>query len=120
MLTAPEITRLLDIANAGVNKGQIALARRIYEGILEGHPDHAPTKISLALSRIAVGEYAAADEALQSVLAKNAEDWDALAYLGLSAKLAGREEEAEALLNRIPESAPAHALAKSLLEAAQP
>lgn len=34
MLTAKEVTRLLDIANAGVNKGQIALARKVYEGIL--------------------------------------------------------------------------------------
>lgn len=120
MLTAAEITRLLDIANAGVNHGQIALARKIYAGILEGHPDHAPTKISFALSRIAVGEYDAAEAELKSVLEKDPEDADALAYLGLSALLAGRRDEAEEILKRVPEGAAAHALAASLLDAPAP
>lgn len=94
MLTAKEVTRLLDIANAGVNKGQIALARKVYEGILAGRPDHAPTLISLALSHVAVSEYDRAEEILRRILDVNPEDADALAYLGLAAKLAGRDSEA--------------------------
>ena len=62
MLTNAEVTRLLDVANAGINKGQIALARTVYEGILAGRPDHAPTLISLALSHIAVSDFERADE----------------------------------------------------------
>ena len=57
MLTASEITRLLDVANAGVQRGEVALARKVYQGILAGHPDHVPTLVSLAMSHIAVGQY---------------------------------------------------------------
>ena len=116
MFTNKDVARLLDIANAGVNKGEIALARTIYAGILAGRPDHAPTLISLALSHIAVGEYDLAEKVLKDdVLAKNPEDADALVYLGLAEKLAGKAEEAAATLARVPEGAPAGALAKSLL-----
>lgn len=31
MLTASEITRLLDVANAGVQRGEVALARKVYQ-----------------------------------------------------------------------------------------
>ena len=33
MLTTQEVARLLDIANAGINKGEITAARKVYEGI---------------------------------------------------------------------------------------
>ena len=79
MLTNAEVTRLLDVANAGINKGQIALARTVYEGILAGRPNHAPTLISLALSHIAVSDFEHADEILRDkVLAANPDDADAL------------------------------------------
>ena len=67
MLTNAEVTRLLDVANAGINKGQVALARTVYEGILAGRPDHAPTLISLALSHIAVSDFERADEIIGRV-----------------------------------------------------
>ena len=101
MLTNAEVTRLLDVANAGINKGQIALARTVYEGILAGRPDHAPTLISLALSHIAVSDF---------------DDADALVYLGLSAKLAGRADEAAEILGRVPAGTTAGELAARLLE----
>ena len=68
MLTASEITRLLDVANAGVQRGEVALARKVYQGILAGHPDHVPTLVSLAMSHIAVGQYEEADGILGKVL----------------------------------------------------
>lgn len=117
MLTAKEVTRLLDIANAGVNKGQIALARKVYEGILAGRPDHAPTLISLALSHVAVSEYDRAEEILRRILDVNPEDADALAYLGLAAKLVGRDSEAEEILEKIPVGTTAHTMLQTVLDA---
>lgn len=117
MLTNAEVTRLLDVANAGINKGQIALARTVYEGILAGRPNHAPTLISLALSHIAVSDFERADEILRDkVLAANPDDADALVYLGLSAKLAGRVDEAVEILGRVPAGTTAGELAARLLE----
>ncbi len=115
MLTSQEVTRLLDVANAGVNKGQIKLARDVYDGILAGNPEHAPTLISYALSHIAVGEFQQADEILNDkVLSKNPEDADALAYLALSAHLAGRKDEVAAILDRIPAAFQSMGLVQSL------
>ena len=117
MLTNVEVTRLLDVANAGINKGQVALARTVYEGILAGRPDHAPTLISLALSHIAVSDFERADEILRDkVLTANPDDADALVYLGLSAKLAGRADEAAEILGRVPAGTTAGELAARLLE----
>ncbi|MCF0253246.1 MAG: tetratricopeptide repeat protein [Duodenibacillus sp.] len=116
MLTAEQIKRLLDIANAGVNAGEIVLARQVYEGVLAGSPGHAPALISLALSHIAVGEYDEAEDILQQrVLAANPEDWDALCYLGLSLVARGRKDEGAEALRKIPQDAAAYALAQELL-----
>ena len=117
MLTNAEVTRLLDIANAGVQKGQVALARTVYNGILECRPDHIPTLISLAMSHLAVGEYDDAETVLRDkVLSQNPDDPDGLAYLGLNAFLAGRKDEAAEILAKVPEDTPAGNLAKNLLE----
>lgn len=117
MLTNEDVRRLLDIAAAGINAGEIASARKICEGIIAGHPEHAPAKILLALSHIAVGEYEAADLILKDdVLQKTPNDPDALVYLGLSAHLAGRKDEAVEILGRVPADAPAQRLAAAILE----
>lgn len=117
MLTAKEIARLLDVANAGVHKGEVALARQVYAGILEERPDHAPTLISLAMSHLAVGEYDQCDALLKDkVLAVNPDDSDALAYLGLSAFLAGRRDEADEILKRVPAGSTAANMAQKVLE----
>ena len=116
MLTNDDVKRLLDAATAGINKGEIALARTVCDGILAGRPDHAPTLITLALSHIAVGEYEKADAILKDrVLAANPDDQDARVYLGLSAKLSGRTEEAAEILQAVPADAGAYALAQALL-----
>ena len=117
MLTNAEVTRLLDIANAGVQKGQVALARTVYNGILECRPDHIPTLISLAMSQMAVGEYADAEATLgDKVLAGHPEDADALAYLGLNAYLAGRVDEARDILLKVPAGTTAGTMAQNLLD----
>ena len=114
MLTASEITRLLDVANAGVQRGEVALARKVYQGILAGHPDHVPTLVSLAMSHIAVGPYEEADGILGKVLESHPEDPDALAYLGLSAFLAGRKDEARGIFEQVPKGTHAKAMADAL------
>ena len=119
MLTNAEVSRLLDIANAGVQKGLVAPARTVYNGILEGRPDHIPTLISLAMSHLAVGEYTEAETILRDkVLTQNPEDPDGLAYLGLNAFLAGRKEEAAEILVKVPEGTPAGERAMRILEQA--
>lgn len=105
MLTDKEIARLLDIANAGVNRGEIAAARRVYEGVLAVRPEHVGAKLGLALSHIAVGEYEKADELLKALLERLPEDPDVLVYLGLSAALSNRKEEASGYLARVPAEA---------------
>ncbi len=116
MLTDAEVTRLLDVANAGVNKGEVALARQVYDGILACRPDHVPTKISRALSFTAVGAYDDAKAILDAVLADHPDDADALVYQGLNAKLAGNTDAAREILARVPAEGAAGKLAQSLLE----
>ena len=117
MLTDAEVKRLLDVAHAGVHKGDVAAARVICRGILAGRPEHVPTHLILALTHFSVGEYDDAQAILEAVLEKHPDDADALAYLGLTMKLAGRAEEADAVFARIPEEAPARKLAEALAQA---
>ena len=46
----------------------------------------------------------------------NPEDSDALAYLGLSAFLAGRRDEADEILKRVPAGSTAATMAQKVLE----
>ncbi len=116
MLTDAEVKRLLDVANAGVNKGEVALARQIYDGILACRPDHVPTKISRALSYTVVGACDEAKTILEGVLAEHPDDADALVYLGLTEKCAGNNDAAREVLSRVPAEGAAGRLAQNLLE----
>lgn len=119
MLSNEQITRLLDIAGAASHKGMTVQARRIYEGVLAERPGHVPALIGLAFNHITVDQFAEAEDILRNqVLAKNPADGDALAYLGLCLRLAGRGDEARAVLESVPaEAASARAMADRLLEA---
>ena len=116
MLTNDEIRRLLDVAGAGLHRGQVALARQVFDGILEDNPQHAPTLILKAVSYIAVGEYHEADEILNDVLARNDKDEDARAYLGLSAYLAGDKDRARDIVSCITGDSTAARLAHQVQE----
>ena len=88
MLSDAQISRLLDVANAACHTGNVADARTIYERILK-----------------------------EEVLAVAPDDADALAVLGLCYTLAGRNDEAEAVLLPLAEGEGASAeLAAGLLE----
>ena len=118
MLDDSQITRLLDIANAGCHKGMVLEARAIYDGVLAVRPGHIPALIGQALSHIVVGGFEQAEDLLRNdVLKKAPGDADALAILGLCLVLAERKDEARAVLQSLPSAeGSAAALARSLLE----
>ncbi|WP_294486036.1 tetratricopeptide repeat protein [uncultured Mailhella sp.] len=118
MLTDSQITRLLDIANAGCHKGLVLQARAIYDGVLAVRPGHVPALIGQALSHIVIGEYDEAEKLLcDGVLSEHPDDADAKAMLGLCLCLADKKEEARAVLSPLVENGGQNAeLARSLLE----
>ena len=117
MLTEKETKRLLDVAITGLNKGEVNLARVVFEGILMDQPEHAPALIAQALSYAVVGEYERAEVLLrEKVLAKNPNDPDALAYLGMTLSFSGHKDEAEEVLRQVPADSSAAKLAQELLD----
>ncbi|MDR2934629.1 MAG: tetratricopeptide repeat protein [Candidatus Adiutrix sp.] len=114
MISDAQFRRLLDLGLAGVHLGRPAQARALLEGLLAYKPGHAPTLLGLALTHTAVNEFAPAEAILRNeVLAKNPDDPEALAILGLTLALAGRTAEASAALERIPGDSPAKGLARA-------
>jgi thioredoxin-like negative regulator of GroEL len=117
MLSEANISRLLDIANAGCHKGCVADARSIYHAVLTEKPQLPAARIGMALSHIVVNEFDSAEQELNAVLERDANDADALAMLGLCFMLAGKKEEAEATLSPLAEQDSTQAqLARDLLE----
>ncbi len=118
MLNDSQISRLLDIANAGCHKGLVLEARTVYDGILALRPGHVPALIGQALSHIVIGEYDKAEDLLKNrVLADHPDDADAKVMLGLCLSLADRKEEAGEVLRPLAEGEGSSAeLARSLLE----
>ena len=118
MLDDSQITRLLDVANAGCHKGMVLEARTVYDGILAVRPGHVPSLIGKAMSHIVVGEYEQAETLLRNdVLDEHPDDADALAVLGLCLFLADRKDEAREVLEGLTaDEGSAAALANSLLE----
>ncbi len=117
MLDDSQISRLLDIANAGCHKGCVHEARTIYDSVLAMKPGHVPALIGRALSHIVVSDYPAAEAMLRDILSEHAEDADARCMLGLCLMLQ-KKDEARGLLSSLREREDsAGKLAKSLLEA---
>jgi len=118
MLSDIQIQRLLDIANAGCQKGFINEAQTIYDGVLAVKPGFAPALIGKAFSHVVVNGFEEAERLLrEEVLATNPEDADALSILGLCLALAGRKDEAREILTPLASgTSPAAALADSLLK----
>jgi hypothetical protein len=118
MLSDVQVQRLLDIANAGCQKGFIVEARAIYDGVLAVKPGFAPALIGKAFSYVVVNGFDEAEHLLKDeVLAVNPEDADALSILGLCLALAGRKDEAKEILAPLASgTSPAATLANSLLK----
>ena len=118
MLSDMQVQRLLDIANAGCQKGFVSEARAIYDGVLAVKPGFAPALIGKAFSYVVVNGFEEAEHLLrEEVLEANPEDADALSILGLCLALAGRKDEARQILTPLVSgTSPAAALADSLLK----
>ena len=116
VLNDSQISRLLDIANAGCHKGCVHEARTIYDSVLTLKPGHVPALIGRALSHIVVGDYDTADTILRDILSANSEDADAKCMLGLCLMMQ-KKEEGRVLLSALQErDDTAGKLAKQLLE----
>ncbi len=116
MLEDSQISRLMDIANAGCHKGMAAQARTIYNSVLELRPGHVPARIGMAMSHIVVSEFDKAEQMLRALLDEGF-DADAAAALGLCYTLADRKDEARDVLEPLAEGhGEAAALAAALLE----
>ncbi|MBR5998029.1 MAG: tetratricopeptide repeat protein [Deltaproteobacteria bacterium] len=118
MLSDAQVQRLLDIANAGCQKGFVGEARAIYDGVLAVKPGFVPAVIGKAFSHVVVDSFEEAERLLrEEVLASHPEDADALSILGLCLALAGRKDEARQILTPLASgTSPAATLADSLLK----
>lgn len=116
MFNADEIKRLLDIACAGSHKGMSSDARTIFEVILAQKPEHSGAKLGLAHNYITVNEFDKAEALLKEVIAKNDNDFEAKALLGLCYALSGNMTVAKPLFEEVKKSgSPAKELAETLL-----
>lgn len=116
MLSDTQIQRLIDLANAACQKGFVDDARVMLDGVLALRPDCAPARIGLAFTHIVVDDFDGAVAILDDqVLARNPDDFDALALKGLAFMLAGRSDEARETLGRVPEDAAASDMARAVL-----
>lgn len=119
MFTDEQITRLLDIANAGCHKGAVLEARTVYDGVLTMKPGHVPALIGRALSHIVIGEYDEGQTQLRAVLDKNPDDADAAVLMGLCLTFSGKKDEARPFLEKARAAGGGTAeLAANLLEQA--
>ena len=117
MLTQQQISRLVDIGNAACQSGAVFEARQIFDGLLALNPEHRPAIIGMALSHIVVDDFAVAENLLTDlVLAKDPDNAEALALLGLAWLLGGKLDAGRTALTRIKgQEGPAGQLAKELL-----
>ena len=102
MLTQDQITRLLDIGVSACHSGAVYEARKIFDGLLKQRPGSAPALTGKALSHIVVDDFQEAEEILQQqILAKDPDDAEAKAMLGLCFLLSNRLDEARSILGTI-------------------
>lgn len=116
VLDDPQISRLLDIANAGCHKGCVHEARTIYDSVLMLKPGHVPALIGRALSHIVVGDFGTAEAILRDILSAHEEDADARCMLGLCLTMQKKDEGRELLSSLQEREDSAGRLARSLLE----
>ena len=102
VLDDSQISRLLDIANAGCHKGCVHEARTIYDSVLALKPGHVPALIGRALSHIVVSDFDTAEAMLCDLLSEHADDADARCMLGLCLMLQ-KKEEGRTLLSSLQE-----------------
>jgi FimV-like protein len=108
-----ELARLVDVGLAAAHLGDTVHARTLFENLLR-YKDHAPARIGLALTYLSTNDFTQAETLLNEVLAKNPEDAEAQALLGLTLSFAGRIDDAAAIFERVPKGSSAGKLVEAL------
>jgi Flp pilus assembly protein TadD len=99
MISDAQFSRLLEVALAVTHLGRPAQGRAMLEDLLVYRPGFPPALIGLAFNHAVTDDFEGALAILRDqVLARNPQDAQALATLGLTLKLAGRPEEAQKVL----------------------
>jgi thioredoxin-like negative regulator of GroEL len=115
LIDEAQLARLVDVGLAAAHLGKPGEARAIFEKLLVYRPEHAPAKIGLAFTYLVCNDWEKAEAILRDeVLARNPEDTEALALLGLALGFAGKAEEAARTLERVPAGSPASGLVQAL------
>ena len=84
------------------NTGRYAEAARVLEKLQTSHPDSSTIALNLGIAYSALEMYAEAEAQFAKVLAKNPEDWDAVAERAVLQAVQGKEAEGITLLESIP------------------
>jgi Flp pilus assembly protein TadD len=107
LIDETSLTRLVDVGLAAAHLGRPGEARAIFENLLAFRPEYAPAKIGLAFTYLVCNDFGKAETLLRDeVLARNPQDAEALALLGLALGFDGKAEEAAQVLERIPTGSP--------------
>ncbi|MDR1647590.1 MAG: tetratricopeptide repeat protein [Zoogloeaceae bacterium] len=107
IINSAQLSQLTDVGLAAAHLGKPGEARAIFENLLACAPEHAPAQIGLAFTYLVSNDFEKAETLLREALAKNPEDGEALALLGLTLGFGGKPEEAAKALERVPAGSPA-------------
>lgn len=83
--------------------GEVDKAIAMFEALVQEHPERPALRFNLGLAYRGADRIEDAEKVFDALLARNAQDWDALAEKATLAKQRGDLEAALALLVRIPE-----------------
>jgi thioredoxin-like negative regulator of GroEL len=115
LIDETQLARLVDVGLAAAHLGKPGEARAIFENLLVYRPEHAPARIGLAFTYLVCNDWEKTEAILRDeVLAKNPQDAEALALLGLALGFAGKAEESVKVLERVPAGSPASPLVQAL------
>lgn len=87
MLSAQELSALVQIGFAACAKGHIQKAQEIFLPLLEVKPDYTAAKCGLAFSHLVGDDFAVADAMLQDILDKEPDNAEVRALLAFSKAL---------------------------------
>lgn len=105
LLTKDELTLLVNLGFAACMKGEVALARSLFNDLCEFNPDLKGAQVGRAFSYIVTDNFAQGEEILQELLTKDPTDLDIKAFLAFSKALQQKSEEVLALVAEIPPEA---------------
>ena len=93
-----DLHTLAEIGFCAVSMGNMLPARAIFEGLAAARPGHEAPRMGLAMSHYMVNEFVAAEDILRGLMRDKPDFRLAGVHLALCLILAGRKDEAVALL----------------------